>query len=96
MAIRRGTWLTVRARVSRDPEVHDDLDLAFALGPRRRIVRDPALRVGVSARSLRGRAQRRRRLDRAWRTLRRNWDTMPPWERWGARLTRPRSADRRR
>jgi hypothetical protein len=96
MAIRRGSWLTVRTQVSRDPDVHDDLDLAFALGPHRRIRRDGALRVGVSARSLRGRAQRRQRLDRAWRTLRRNWDTMPPWARWGSRLTRSRTMGRRR
>ena len=88
MALRRETWLAVRSTVVRDdPEVHDDLDLAFALGPRRRIRLDPALRVGVSARSLRGRAQRRRRVQRAWRTLGRNWRRMPPWARWAARLT---------
>ena len=50
MAIRRSSWLAVRTLVGRDdPEVHDDLDLAFALGPGRRIHFDPALRVGVSA-----------------------------------------------
>lgn len=88
MAVRRTAWLAVRQDVCRDdPEVHDDLDLAFALGPGRRIRFDPALRVGVSARSLRGRAQRQRRLGRAFRTLRRNWQRMPPWERWAIRLT---------
>jgi glycosyltransferase involved in cell wall biosynthesis len=89
MAFRRRSWLEARATVSLDPEVHDDLDLAFALGPHGRIRRDSTLRVGVSARSLRGRAQRRRRLDRAWRTLHRNWARMPPWERWSVRLARP-------
>ncbi|MCK9792828.1 glycosyltransferase family 2 protein [Isoptericola sp. 4D.3] len=85
MAFRRSTWWAVRERVERvDPEVHDDLDLAFALGPRRRIVRDRRLRVGVSARSLRH--ARRRRLARAVRTLRLNWAVMPPWERWRVRL----------
>ncbi|MDQ0374795.1 glycosyltransferase family 2 protein [Cellulomonas humilata] len=89
MAMRRDAWLAVRSRVSRlDPEVHDDLDLAFALGPGRRIRFDPSLRVGVSARSLRGHAQRVRRFDRAWRTLRLNWRVAPPWERWRARLAR--------
>ncbi|NUU17760.1 glycosyltransferase family 2 protein [Cellulomonas humilata] len=89
MAIRRSTWLAVRTLVSRDdPEVHDDLDLAFALGPGRRIRFDPALRVGVSARSLRGHAQRVRRFDRAWRTLRLNWQVAPPWYRWRTRLAR--------
>ncbi|MGI5190910.1 hypothetical protein ACQEVI_22420 [Promicromonospora sp. CA-289599] len=65
-----------------DAEVHDDLDLAFRLGPGRRIRLDRSWRVGVSARSLHGRRQRRRRLDRAWRTLRVNWQVSPPWERW--------------
>ncbi|WP_315096726.1 glycosyltransferase family 2 protein [uncultured Cellulomonas sp.] len=89
MAVRRRSWLEVRSQVCRDdPEVHDDLDLAFALGPGRRIRLDPALRVGVSARSLRGHAQRVRRFDRAWRTLRLNWEVAPPWSRWRARLAR--------
>jgi len=85
MAMRRSTWWAVRDQVERiDPEVHDDLDLAFALGPRRRIVRDRHLRVGVSARSLR--YARRRRWERAIRTLRLNWAVAPPWERWRVRL----------
>lgn len=85
MALRRSTWWAVRDQVERvDPEIHDDLDLAFALGPRRRIVRDRHLRVGVSARSLRH--ARLRRLARAFRTLRLNWAVAPPWERWRERL----------
>ncbi|GEK21106.1 glycosyltransferase [Cellulomonas xylanilytica] len=87
MAMRRESWLAVCSDVCRDdPEVHDDLDLAFALGPRRRIRYDPRLRVGVSARSLRGHDQRVRRFDRAWRTLRLNWRVAPPWDRWRTRL----------
>ncbi|MBD5787424.1 glycosyltransferase family 2 protein [Cellulosimicrobium terreum] len=83
LAVRGSTWETVRERVVRDDaEVHDDLDLAFRLGPGRRIRLLPSWRVEVSARSLRGRRQRRRRMDRAWRTLRLNWDESPPWERW--------------
>ena len=89
MAMRRSVWLEVRSLVSRDdPDLHDDLDLAFALGPGRRIRYDPHLRVGVSARSLRGHSQRVRRFDRAWRTLRLNWQVAPPWDRWRARLAR--------
>ena len=65
-----------------------DLDLAFRLGPGRRIRLLPAWRVGVDARSLRGHRQRRRRLDRAWRTLHLNWDASPPWQRWWDRWTR--------
>lgn len=89
MAMRREVWQAVRSQVRRDdPEVHDDLDLAFALGPGRRIRFDPMLRVGMSARSLRGHSQRVRRVDRAWRTLRLNWRVAPPWDRWRARLVR--------
>ncbi|MCP2266921.1 glycosyltransferase family A protein [Promicromonospora thailandica] len=83
MAVRADAWRAARADVVRDdPEVHDDLDLAFRLGPDRRIRLCRTWRVGVSARSLRGRRQRRRRLDRAWRTLHLNWRVAPPWARW--------------
>jgi glycosyltransferase involved in cell wall biosynthesis len=81
MALRRSSWQAVAAEVHRDDDVHDDMDLAFVLGPRRRIRLVPVL-VGVSARSVRGRAQRRRRYDRARRTLAVNWRASPPWLRW--------------
>jgi glycosyltransferase involved in cell wall biosynthesis len=91
MAVRRSTWEAVRGEVHRDlTEVHDDMDLAFALGPLRRIRLDPRTSVGVSARSLRGRAQRRRRFARARRTLEVNWVRHPPWLRWRDRFRRPR------
>ncbi|MCD4527492.1 glycosyltransferase family 2 protein [Nocardioides sp. cx-173] len=89
MALRRSAWQAVRGEVHRDdPELHDDLDLAFVLGPSRVVRLDPRLLVGVSARSLRGAEQRRRRLDRAWRTLRVNWAVQPPWLRWQERWRR--------
>jgi glycosyl transferase family 2 len=87
MALRRRVWEEVRDGVHRwDAEVHDDIDLAFALGPRRRVRYDRRLVVGVSARSVRGRRQLRRRLDRAFWTLRRNWEVLPPWTRWRTRI----------
>ena len=87
MALRRSTWWEVRARVhDADAEVHDDLDLAFALGPHRGIRLDRSLTVGVSARGLVGWSQVRRRFRRAWRTLAVNWQGLPPWERWAIRL----------
>ncbi|NNH55068.1 glycosyltransferase family 2 protein [Promicromonospora citrea] len=87
MAVRAPVWRAVCGDVVRDdPEVHDDLDLAFRLGPGHRVRLLRTWRVGVSARSLRGRRQRRRRLDRAWRTLRLNWRVAPPWERWARQL----------
>src|SRR5690606_11699464 len=92
MALRRTAWAAVRDAVVRDdPEVHDDLDLSFRLGPRRRAVLERSWRVGVSARSLRGRRQRRGRMARAWRTLRLNWTVAPPWERWRDRWRGARS-----
>ena len=89
MAVRRTLWVGSRERVHRhDPELHDDVDLSFVLGPHLRIDYDRSLRVAVSGRSLRGGHEGRRRMLRAWRTLRLNWATMPPWERWAARLRR--------
>ena len=95
MVMRREAWLRVRGDVERhDAEVHDDLDLAFQLGPQSTIRLAHDWRVGVSARSLRGRAQRRRRLDRAWRTLHLNWADSPPWKRWARRWESRRSRRR--
>ncbi len=89
MAVRATAWREVRDDVERvDAEVHDDLDLAFRLGPGRATRFDQSWRVGVSARSLRGSAQRRRRMVRAIRTLRVNWTVQPPWSRWAERLAR--------
>ncbi|WP_019136751.1 glycosyltransferase, partial [Cellulomonas massiliensis] len=68
MAVRRSTWERVRHGVERHrSDVHDDLDLAFALGDAR-VRLDLGLHVLVSARSLRGAAQLRRRGRRAVRT----------------------------
>jgi hypothetical protein len=90
MAIRREAWMQVSDRVHRDdPELHDDMDLALVLGPAARIALVPSLTVGVSARSLRGATQRRRRMERAFRTLRRNWREAPPWHRWAVTLAPP-------
>ena len=92
MAVRRPAWERVSGAVHRDDaELHDDMDLALVLGPAARIALVPALTVGVSARSLRGGAQWRRRMRRAFRTLEVNWRDAPPWQRWAARLA-PSSA----
>lgn len=90
MAIRSHVWAGVREHVHRDDDVHDDMDLAFVLGPEVRIRYVPGLRVGVSGRSLVGTAQLRRRMARAITTLRLNWATQPPWERWQQRINRSR------
>lgn len=87
-ALRADAWRRVRDDVSREADVHDDLDLALALGPRARVVLDRTWRVEVSARSVRPGRQWGRRLARAFRTLRLQWRTMPPWERWAVHLER--------
>lgn len=97
MAVRRSTWMAVSDRVHRDADVHDDMDLAFALGPTpgspgARIRFDPLLRADVSRRSLKGGDALHRRFSRARTTLRLNWDVAPPWERWQERLS-PGSSD---
>ncbi|MBF0689761.1 MAG: glycosyltransferase [Cellulomonas sp.] len=85
-AFRTGAWQRVRGDVTRTDDVHDDLDLAMALGPAARVVVDRTWRVGVSARSVRPGRQWVRRFRRAFRTLRRQWQVMPPWQRWRVRL----------
>lgn len=88
MAVRRTSWERVRDGVHRFDDVHDDMDLAFALGPESVIRFDRRLRVGVSGRSVQGTAQLRRRMGRAVTTLRLNWAVRPPWERWQERFRR--------
>lgn len=88
MAVRREVWWQIRDGVHRwDPDIHDDMDLSFALGSAR-IVRVRSLVVGVSARSVRGATQMRRRFRRAFHTLRLGWVGAPPWQRWATRLRR--------
>ena len=95
MALLTARWRAVSGQVHRiDPELHDDVDLAMVLGPALRVRYDRSLRVGVSARSLRGGAEGRRRMRRAFRTLRLNWRASPPWERWSVRLQAARRRQR--
>jgi cellulose synthase/poly-beta-1,6-N-acetylglucosamine synthase-like glycosyltransferase len=92
MALRRATWQEIRELVHRDdPELHDDIDLAFALSPHHRVRYDGRLVVGVSGRSVRGREQLVRRFRRAVNTLRVNWRVSPPWLRWQAQLENRRA-----
>lgn len=87
MAVRREAWAVVSERVHRgEREIHDDMDLALVLGPGARVSLVTSLTVGASVRSLHGLPQLRRRLDRAFRTLRLNWHEAPPWERWAVTL----------
>lgn len=95
-AFRRTDWEQVRHRIHRfDPDVHDDVDLGFALDPTQRTVYDRSLRVGISARSLAGGAAGRRRFAQAFHTLALHWRQAPPWERWSRALSAGRERRRR-
>lgn len=85
MSMRRAWWENVREDVSRSPEVHDDMDLSFRVGPHERVRLAWGTWVGMSARALRPGTAARVRGRRAARTLRRNWAAERPWQRWAAR-----------
>lgn len=95
-AFRREDWERVRTRVRRgDTDVHDDVDLGFALDPHQFTAYDRSLQVGISARALVGGAAARLRVRRAFHTLAVHWRQAPPWERWNATL-KARGERRRR
>lgn len=52
MAFRRRAWEDVRGEVHLDPELHDDLDLAYHLGRRHRIARVSGAHMRVSSRTV--------------------------------------------
>lgn len=84
LAFRRSAWLAVRARVQReDPEVHDDLDLAFHFGERHRIRYLPTAEMGVSMRPFRSGRAFARRIARGFRTVMLHWPHDFPSVRWG-------------
>ncbi|WP_323960206.1 glycosyltransferase family 2 protein [Arthrobacter sp. JZ12] len=96
-AFRRTDWLSARERVHRlDPDVHDDVDLGFALRPTQRTVLDWSLEVGISARALAGGRKGWLRFTRAVHTLALHWRGTPPWERWRWTLSEIREGRRRR
>ena len=95
-AFRRRDWERVRTRVSRlDQDVHDDVDLGFALDPAQRTAYDRSLQVGISARALAGGAAARLRFKRGFHTLAVHWRQVPPWERWHGTLNARREHRRR-
>lgn len=83
LAFRRSAWLSVRADVQRDdPEVHDDLDLAFHLGERHRIRPLPGADMGISMRPFMSGRAFARRVNRGFRTVLRHWPEDFPPVRW--------------
>lgn len=83
LAFRRSAWLAVRADVQRDdPEVHDDLDLAFHFGERHRIRRLPGADMGMSMRPFSSGRAFARRVRRGFRTVLLHWPEDFPPVRW--------------
>lgn len=94
-AFRNTVWKDIRGRTHRfDANVHDDVDLGFALDPTHRTAYDRFLTVGISARALAGGRKAWLRFTRAVHTLALHWRQAPPWERW--RRTLSESHQRRR
>lgn len=83
LAFRRDAWVAVRADVHRcDPEIHDDLDLAFHLGEHHRIGHLPGEFMGMSMRPLTA-GQFGRRVHRGFRSVLVHWPRDFPPFRWG-------------
>lgn len=93
LAFRRDAWLAVRDEVHRgDPEVHDDLDLAFHLGEAHSIRLLPGASMGMSMRPFTA-GRFGRRVHRGFRSVLVHWPRdFPPlrWTRLIATRTRRR------
>ena len=91
LAFRASGWRDVSDEVHRhDPEVHDDLDLAFHLGLRHRIRYLPHAAMGISMRPFGDRVGFRRRVRRGVHTVTTHWpEDFPPvrWQKVGLRRT---------
>lgn len=86
--IRRSAWLEVSDLVHRDDElVHDDLDLAYHLGPVRRIAYSHSLRMGISSRPFADASAFALRLKRGWHSVVLHWPVDLPWRRWARRYS---------
>lgn len=76
LALRRETWMRVRGTVHRTMrQVHDDLDLAYAIQPDMQVEWDPTLTVGVSARPFASASGFWRRIRWAFGTLALDWES---------------------
>lgn len=104
LAMRASAWRSARHLVHRsDPDLHDDLDIAFHLGERGRIGYLRGQAMGISMRPFRSVSSFNTRVFRGFRTVFRHWPRdFPPlrwcrvaWSRAGER-SRRRSAERSR
>ncbi|MCS3844519.1 glycosyltransferase family A protein [Microbacterium sp. AK031] len=82
-AMRASTWRSVERLVHRDdPELHDDLDIAFHIGDRRRIGYLRGEAMGISMRPFRSASSFVTRVSRGFRTVFRHWPRDFPPHRW--------------
>lgn len=92
LALRRGAWLSICTAVHRDdPELHDDLDLAYHLGDRYRIRYVPSAAMGISMRPFADARAFARRVRRGMRTVLAHWPGDFPPRRWLRLIRRRRS-----
>lgn len=88
LAFRREAWRAIRCDVHRDdPELHDDLDLAFHLGEEHRIATLPGTGMGMSMRPFTA-GRFGRRVHRGFRSVVVHWPRDFPPLRWGRLVVR--------
>ena len=96
LAMRREVWDSVRAEVHRhDPDLHDDLDLAFHVGERHRIRYLHAMRMGMSIRPFLSGRSFALRTFRGFRTVVTHWPRHFPPVRWARLAFRTGRLDQR-
>jgi hypothetical protein len=87
--MRRDAWRRIRASVHRhDPELHDDMDLAFHLGERFRIRYLPGAAMGMSMRPFTDSRAFVQRMNRGVRTVVVHWPRDFAPVRWDRMLLR--------
>jgi glycosyltransferase involved in cell wall biosynthesis len=97
LAFRRSAWRSIRSAVHReDPELHDDLDLAFHFGERHRIRYLHGSGMGMSMRPFSDASAFARRVRRGVRTVLVHWPADFPPVRWVRLLLRRATAPGRR
>ena len=93
LAMRREVWKDVQSTVHRDdPDLHDDLDLAYHLGEGNQIRYFHGSSMGISMRPFRNPAALRQRVYRGFRTVAVHWPHDFPPARWWRLVLRPRRA----
>ncbi|WP_426321075.1 glycosyltransferase family A protein [Microbacterium sp. E-13] len=89
LGMRGDAWRSIRSSVHRDdPRLHDDMDLSFHLGERRRIRYLPRADMGISMRPFANGGSFARRVSRGARTVLIHFPHDFPPVRWNRRLLR--------